>query len=135
MMGATSSAVIVPLVGAVLVIVYTWLGHQQAIRREMQPTEGYYRSQGLAWGLAAGLLIDAALTAVSGNTFLGIIVGVPTGLLGGLVVGELQERRHRGAVRPLNSDEKEERRFMVLLALGAILLAVLSVLGITLFSR
>jgi len=133
-MDMTSSAVFVPLIGAALVAIFTWMGHQQATKRQERPTEGYYRGQGLAWGLAAGLFIDAALTALSGNAFLGIIAGVPAGLLGGLVVGIFLERRHRERVRPLNSDEKDERRFIMLLALGAVVLAVLSVLGITLFS-
>ena len=135
MTGITSSAVIVPLIGAALVALFTWLGHQQAVKRSARPSTGYYRGQGLSWGLAAGLLLDAMLTAVSGNTFLGIVTGVPIGLVGGLVAGELLERRHRDALRPLSSDEKEARRFAAFLALGAILLAVLSVLGITLFSR
>ncbi len=126
---------IIPLIAAVIVAATTWQGHRRVLASGDRLTQGYYRGRGVALGLAGGLVLDAAITIVTGRALLGIAIGVPAGLLVGLLVGVWWEHRHRGELRPLNSEARETRRFAFFLALLAIVLAVVAVLGIVWFSR
>jgi len=129
------SQAVIQAIAALLIALATWQGHQRAMASGERQTQGYYRGRGLAWGLAAGLAIDALLVALTDSSLLAVVVSVPLGLAGGALLGWLWERRHAGELRPLNSEDLEMRRFAVALGLGAIVLGVLAVLGITVFSR
>ncbi len=135
MMEVCLNRTIIPLLVAALVALSTWSGHRRARASGRRLSQGYYRGRGMAWGLAAGLALDAILTALTNNLVLGVAIGVTLGLTGGALLGGLWERKHSAELRPLSSDERDERRFVIVLALVAIVLGVLAVLGITVFSR
>ncbi len=126
---------VIPAVVAVMIAALTWQGHRRAMARGERQTQGYYQGRGLAWGLAAGLALDALLVTLTGNNLLAVAVGVPVGLAAGALVGLFWERRHAGELRPLNAEDLEMRRFALVLGLGAIVLGVLAVLGIVLLAR
>ncbi len=107
---------VIVAVGAAAIIMARKKG-LNAMEKDGKYPKGHYMGIGMAMGIPLGIPIGLAL----GNISLGPAIGAGFGL----VFGAALEEKYKDKLRPLTEEEKENKKKLMLITIGILLLGAL----------
>lgn len=86
--------------------------------------EGHFVGIGMAYGMLLGYAIMWPLAIALDKIVLALTLGPGIGIPLGMAIGKEYEKRNKDKIRPLTNEEKQPKKFMLLILVGLLMLGL-----------